>query len=65
MSKKRTIKQIEKEIAALKTQLDNVQGSKCEIYARICGYYRPVKNWNKGKSAEYKQRIEFEVEERI
>jgi ribonucleoside-triphosphate reductase len=31
-------------------------GQEAEVYARITGYYRPVKNWNKGKSAEYKKR---------
>lgn len=32
-----------------------------EVYARIVGYYRPVKNWNSGKKAEYEERLEFEV----
>ncbi|MFV0466781.1 MAG: ribonucleoside triphosphate reductase [Lachnospiraceae bacterium] len=27
-----------------------------EIYSRITGYYRPVKNWNDGKTQEYKHR---------
>lgn len=31
-----------------------------EVYARIVGYYRPVKNWNSGKKAEYEDRVEFE-----
>ena len=32
-----------------------------EVYARIVGYYRPVQNWNKGKKAEYEERIEFNI----
>jgi ribonucleoside-triphosphate reductase len=32
-----------------------------EVYARIVGYYRPVKNWNEGKRAEYGDRKEFSV----
>jgi hypothetical protein len=32
-----------------------------EVYARIVGYYRPVKNWNKGKAAEYQARNLFQV----
>ena len=24
-------------------------GAKTEIYSRVCGYFRPVSNWNKGK----------------
>jgi len=34
---------------------------KCEIYSRVCGYFRPVSNWNKGKQAEFKDRKMFEV----
>ncbi len=31
-------------------------GTKTEVYSRITGYYRPVQNWNDGKSQEYKDR---------
>ena len=31
-------------------------GSKTEVYSRITGYYRPVQNWNDGKTQEYKDR---------
>ena len=31
-------------------------GNKTEVYSRITGYYRPVQNWNDGKSQEYKDR---------
>ena len=31
-------------------------GEKAEVYSRITGYYRPIKNWNDGKSKEYKMR---------
>jgi anaerobic ribonucleoside-triphosphate reductase len=34
-----------------------------EIYSRVVGYLRPVKQWNNGKQAEYKQRKAFDVEE--
>ena len=33
-----------------------------EVYSRITGYYRPVKNWNDGKAQEFKDRREYEVE---
>lgn len=29
------------------------------VYSRIVGYYRPVKQWNKGKMQEYNEREEF------
>jgi ribonucleoside-triphosphate reductase len=31
-------------------------GSETEVWSRIVGYYRPVKNWNKGKNEEFRQR---------
>lgn len=36
-------------------------GGKTEIYSRITGYYRPIQNWNDGKTQEYKQRKEYEI----
>jgi anaerobic ribonucleoside-triphosphate reductase len=27
-----------------------------EIYSRVCGFFRPVKEWNKGKKEEFKDR---------
>ena len=37
-------------------------GEKTEVYSRITGYYRPVQNWNDGKSQEYKDRAVYNVE---
>ncbi|MBQ8689853.1 MAG: ribonucleoside triphosphate reductase [Clostridia bacterium] len=31
-------------------------GEKTEVYSRITGYYRPVQNWNDGKSQEFRDR---------
>ncbi len=31
-------------------------GKPAEVYSRITGYYRPVQNWNDGKTQEYKNR---------
>ena len=36
-------------------------GSKTEVYSRITGYYRPIQNWNDGKSQEYKDRKEYNI----
>lgn len=38
-----------------------VCGKKAEIYSRITGYYRPVQNWNEGKTQEYKNRTTYEI----
>ena len=36
-------------------------GKKAEVYSRITGYYRPVQNWNAGKTQEYKERREYNI----
>ncbi len=36
-------------------------GEKTEVYSRITGYYRPVQNWNDGKSQEYKDRKVYDI----
>ena len=36
---------------------------KTEVYSRVVGYIRPVQQWNKGKQAEFKDRMEFIVAE--
>ena len=36
-------------------------GEEAEVYSRITGYYRPVKNWNDGKAQEYKDRKVYDV----
>jgi hypothetical protein len=33
-----------------------------EIYSRVVGYFRPVKNWNEGKKEEFRERHEFSSE---
>ena len=36
-------------------------GEKTEVYSRITGYYRPVQNWNDGKSQEFQDRKVYNV----
>ena len=36
-------------------------GSRTEVYSRITGYYRPVQNWNDGKTQEYKNRKLYDI----
>ena len=38
-----------------------VCGAKTEVYSRITGYYRPVQNWNDGKSKEFKDRKVYDI----
>ena len=39
-----------------------VCGEDAEVYSRITGYYRPVRNWNAGKTQEYKERKEYVID---
>ena len=36
-------------------------GKNAEVYSRITGYYRPVQNWNDGKTQEFKDRKLYDV----
>ena len=36
-------------------------GESAEVYSRITGYYRPVQNWNAGKTQEYKERKTYDL----
>lgn len=37
-------------------------GNTAEVYSRITGYYRPVQNWNEGKTQEYQNRTTYVME---
>lgn len=62
-TKERSLEEIEKEIAETQAQLADVHGTETEVYARIVGYYRAVKHWNKGKRDEYDLRKMFTLED--
>ena len=36
-------------------------GAPAEVYSRITGYYRPVQNWNDGKTEEFKERKTYDL----
>lgn len=40
-------------------------GAKAEVYSRITGYYRPVQNWNEGKTQEYKNRKLYDIKKSV
>ncbi len=37
-------------------------GAETEVYSRVVGYLRPIKQWNKGKREEFRTRKTFVVE---
>lgn len=57
LSKEEILKKIEQ----LEKELENVKGTECEVYSRIVGYFRPVKQWNPGKEEEFNQRVTFDI----
>jgi anaerobic ribonucleoside-triphosphate reductase len=40
-------------------------GKETEVYSRITGYYRPIKNWNDGKRAEFSERKVYNITQNI
>lgn len=37
-------------------------GADCDVFSRVVGYIRPVRQWNKGKKSEYNDRKVFRVD---
>lgn len=62
MNSNEAIKELEAQIAEVQNEIENTHGTQTEVYARIVGYYRAVRNWNKGKAAEFVERKMFDVE---
>ena len=42
-------------------KLGNYQN--CEVYSRVVGYLRPTSQWNEGKLAEFRNRVNYKVGE--
>jgi ribonucleoside-triphosphate reductase len=57
----RSLEDIDKDLAAAREALSHTKGTTAEVYSRIVGYYRSVRNWNKGKREEYGERLLYKV----
>jgi thiol-disulfide isomerase/thioredoxin len=55
----KTLEAIEKDLRETREALSNTEGRDAEVYSRIVGYYRSVRNWNKGKREEFGERKMF------
>jgi ribonucleoside-triphosphate reductase len=55
----RNLEVIERELSAAREALSQATGTPAEVYSRIVGYYRSVRNWNRGKREEYGERLMF------
>lgn len=40
-------------------------GDDCEVFSRVVGYIRPVRQWNEGKKTEFSARKSFKIQEEI
>jgi len=38
-------------------------GEECEVFSRVVGYIRPVRQWNEGKKTEFETRVNFKISE--
>ncbi|MDP3179391.1 MAG: anaerobic ribonucleoside-triphosphate reductase [Spirochaetaceae bacterium] len=56
---------IERRIEELRVELGRAEGTPTEVYSRIVGYYRSVRNWNAGKRDEYAQRRAFAMPDSV
>jgi ribonucleoside-triphosphate reductase len=59
----RNLEDIEKDLEAAREALSSVEGTPAEVYSRIVGYYRSVRNWNRGKREEYGERQLYRINE--
>ncbi|MDR2404723.1 MAG: hypothetical protein LBD78_11950 [Spirochaetaceae bacterium] len=57
----RNLEDIEKDLTLVREAIAGVKGRPAEVYSRIVGYYRSVRNWNKGKREEYDERKLYRV----
>lgn len=55
-------KEVLKKIEELKKEISEVKGTPCEVFSRVCGYLRPVQNWNYGKREEFSLRKTMKAE---
>ena len=43
------------------SELNQSKRQPCLIYSRVCGWFVPTVQMNKGKIEEYKDRLEYDV----
>jgi ribonucleoside-triphosphate reductase len=58
----RSLVDIERDLEAARKALATVEGNPAEVYSRIVGYYRSVRNWNRGKREEYGERLLYNAD---
>jgi hypothetical protein len=51
---------LDDELKRLQKELETFVVQDCEIYSRVVGYYRPLKQYNIGKQVEFSMRVNFD-----
>jgi len=54
---------INQQIQTLRDKLKTTLGTRTEVYTRIVGYYRSIKNWNPGQREQLKSRVPYKLPE--
>jgi ribonucleoside-triphosphate reductase len=57
----RTLEEVDNDLTQAREALSSVEGTAAEVYSRIVGYYRSVRNWNRGKREEYGERRLYDL----
>jgi len=52
---------LEATIEGKTVRLEDSERTECEVWTRVMGYYRPIKDWNIGKKQEHRERRLFMV----
>jgi hypothetical protein len=53
----------DQQIQTLRDKLKTTLGTPTEVYTRIVGYYRSIKNWNPGQREQLKSRVPYRLPE--
>jgi len=40
-------------------EISDRERTRCEVYSRIVGYFRPIDQWNIGKQSEHRGRVTY------
>lgn len=55
----------EKELIDGVVKLDDKERQPCEVWSRVMGYHRPKDGFNRGKQAEFNERVNFAEEKAV
>jgi anaerobic ribonucleoside-triphosphate reductase len=48
-------------VSPVSEETREVRVIQCEVYSRVCGYYRPTNGFNPGKKQEFTERVPVKI----